>query len=296
MRTPRIDAHLHFWRPACGFDNRPIADHAFYRRDFMPHDVVADLDAARIDAAILVQTAPQVEETAWMLHQFRDEPRVAGITAWVDLDAPAVDYAPLVAQPKVVGIRAQLRRIADDAYVGRPNVLSNMAAALDAHLALTLLAEPRHYPHVSQALERLPAGPVIFNHLGMPTPATDRNTWRQALRSFIRRPQTYVQLSGLPFLFGEQWRSADARSLLDDALDIVGPSNLLFASDWPMVLRVASYADWADAVTRFVERRGLAEHESAAILGSNAMRAMPRSCLPHVPAIGGPFKVTELPA
>ena len=38
----RIDAHLHFWRPACNFDNRPIADNAFYRRDFLPADVIPD--------------------------------------------------------------------------------------------------------------------------------------------------------------------------------------------------------------------------------------------------------------
>ncbi|MEO8976596.1 MAG: amidohydrolase family protein [Casimicrobiaceae bacterium] len=296
MSVPRIDAHLHFWQPACGFDNRPIADHAFYRRDFLPHDIAADLDASGIDAAILVQTAPQVAETAWMIEQFANAPRVAGITAWVDLDTPAVDYAALVAQPKAVGIRAQLRRIADASFVCRPQVTRNMAAALEAGLALTLLAEPRHYPHVLQAFEQLPGGPIIFNHLAMPTPDTDRETWRRALREFMRRPQTYVQLSGLPFLFGSQWQTADARSLLDDVLDIAGPSNLLFASDWPMLLRIAGYGDWVDAVTRFLARRGLAAAETAAIFGANALRAMPRATLPPFPVADGTTSIMELPA
>jgi len=61
----RIDAHLHFWKPECGFDNRPIADQAAYRRDFLPADVLPELDACRIDGAILVQTAPQTEESDW---------------------------------------------------------------------------------------------------------------------------------------------------------------------------------------------------------------------------------------
>jgi len=35
----RIDAHIHFWRPERGFDNRPVADHEAYRRDFLPRHV-----------------------------------------------------------------------------------------------------------------------------------------------------------------------------------------------------------------------------------------------------------------
>lgn len=294
MTTPRIDAHLHFWRPDCRFDNRPIADNAFYRRDFLPRDVAGDLRASAIDGAILVQTAPQVAETAWMLDLVRDDPRILGVTGWVDLDAPTVDYAPLLAQPKVVGIRAQLRRIADDAFVLRPQVLRNIATALDASLAVTLLAEPRHHAHVAEALQRLPAGPIVFNHLGMPTADTDRNAWRQALRKFITRPQTYVQLSGLPFLFGDRWQAADAQSLLDDALDIAGPSRLMFASDWPMLLRIAPYGAWVDAVAEFLARRGLAASEASAIFGGNAVRAQPRLQLPLSPVTGGRKPATEI--
>ena len=40
----RIDAHLHFWKPSCGFDNRPIADNEAYRRDFLPSHVRAEMD------------------------------------------------------------------------------------------------------------------------------------------------------------------------------------------------------------------------------------------------------------
>ena len=115
----RIDAHLHFWRPACDFDNRPVADHAAYRRDFMPGDVAAELDACGIDGVILVQTCPQTEETDWLLDLAASEPRVIGVTAWVNLDRPRCDFSALLARSKVVGIRAQLRRVADDAFVTR---------------------------------------------------------------------------------------------------------------------------------------------------------------------------------
>jgi L-fuconolactonase len=282
----RIDAHLHFWKPACGFDNRPIADHAFYRRDFLPADVAADLDACAIDGAILVQTAPQTAETDWLLDLAAVEPRVWGVTAWVELDGPPCDFDALRARPKVVGIRAQLRRVADPGFVTRPNVVANLAAALRAGLNVTVLTEARHYDPALSVLGRLPDGPVTLNHLALPFPDIDRAVWRDALRNFARRPELYLQLSGLPFLFGERWREPDAQQLLDAALDIFGPRRLVFASDYPMLLRFATYRDWVAAVESFLARRALPPDEVAAIFAGNARRANPLLAVPASVAAG----------
>lgn len=272
----RIDAHVHFWQPACGFDNRPIADQAAYRRDYLPHHLAPSLEACRIDGVVLVQTCPQTAETDWLLALATDEPRVLGVTAWVDLDGPPCDFDALAARPKVVGIRAQLRRVADPAFIERPNVVANLRAALDAGLNVTILAEARHYLHLASVLPRLPRGPVTLNHLGLPFPAVERATWRAAMRAFARRPDLDVQLSGLPFLFGDAWRQDHARALLDDALDIFGPGRLMFASDWPMMLRFATYEAWVEAVETFMARRGLSAAEQSAMLAGNVRRANPR--------------------
>ena len=110
----RIDAHLHFWTPSCGFDNRPIADHEAYRRDFLPADVAPDLDACGIDAAILVQTCPETGETDWLVDLARDDPRIVGITGWVDLDAPRVDWDAFGAKPQRRSPADAARRASDD--------------------------------------------------------------------------------------------------------------------------------------------------------------------------------------
>src|SRR5690349_9565182 len=123
-RSPdmRIDAHVHFWQPACGFDNRPIRDNAAYRRDFLPADLAPALASSGIDGVILVQSAPQSAETDWMLALDTDPVNVIGYTAWVDLDSPQCDLDARIADPRVVGIRAQLRRVDDPAFVARPAV------------------------------------------------------------------------------------------------------------------------------------------------------------------------------
>ena len=281
----RIDAHLHFWKPSCGFDNRPIAEHAAYRRDFMPADVIPNLDACHVDGAILVQSAPQTDETDWCIDLAHAEPRIFGVTAWVNLDGPPVDYAALLARPKVIGIRAQLRRVADTAFITRPAVASNLGAALAAGLNVTLLVEARHYVHLGAVLDGLPAGSLIINHLALPFPEVDRDAWRIALGHFARRPATYLQLSGLPFLFQHRWREAEARSVLDDALDILGPHRLVFASDYPMLLRFATYAEWVRYVDDYLAARRLAADEISAVMAGNAREACPRLEVPRKAAV-----------
>lgn len=281
----RIDAHVHYWRPGHGFDNRPIADQEAYRRDFLPEHLEPHLDACGIDGVVLVQTCPQVAESDWLIDLAADDERVFGVTAWVDLDSHACDFAALANRPKVVGIRAQLRRIADSAFVTRPNVVTNLSAALRAGLNVTILAEARHYDHVAGLLPRLPDGPVTLNHLGLPFPDVDREAWRAFMLAFARRRDTFVQLSGLPFLYGDAWKQPRASDLLDTALDLLGPDRLMFASDWPMMIRFATYEQWVAAVEAFVARRDLSTAEQTALFGGNVRRANPRMRIPAPAAV-----------
>ena len=163
----------------------------------------------------------------------------------------------------------------------RPAVVANLGAALSAGLNVTVLAEARHYLHLGAVLARLPDGPVTLNHLALPFPDVERGAWRAALRDFARRPQTYLQFSGLPFLFQERWRDDDARFVLDEALSIFGAERLMFASDYPMLLRFATYRDWVAAAEQFLAAQRLSDDDVAAIFSGNALRANP---LLRVPA------------
>jgi len=276
----RIDAHVHFWQPSCGFDNRPVAEHAAYRRDFLPADLAPALEEARIDGVILVQTAPQVAETDWMLALDAGTVNVLGVTAWVDLDSPDCDLDVRIADPRVVGIRAQLRREADPAFIARPVVVRNLARALEAGLNVTILAELRHHAHLLPVLAALPAGPVTVNHLGLPFPDLDYDAWYAGMHAMARRPGLCVQLSGVPFLFQERWRDGGATRVLDAAFDLFGPERLMFASDYPMLLRFASYAEWAHAVERELEARRLTATQVDAIFSGTVQRANPRLRVP----------------
>ena len=126
-------------------------------------------------------------------------------------------------------------------------------------------------------LSELPAGPVTLNHLGMAFPEVPRDDWLHAMQRFAARPDTHLQLSGLPFLFGAGWQQDPAgRSLLDEALGIFGPRRLLFASDWPMMVRFTDYQTWVRAVEAFAQRHALPAADADAIFGDSALAANPR--------------------
>lgn len=96
------------------------------------------------------------------------------------------------------------------------------------------------------------------------------------MRGLARREALFVQLSGLPFLYGERWRDDDARKVLDEAFDILGPSRLMFASDWPMLVRFGSYGEWVQAVDAFLLARGATRADIDAVFDGNVRRANPR--------------------
>src|SRR5690348_3233708 len=111
---PLIDAHTHFWRldrgdyswltPALG----PIY------RDFGSADLAPFLGRHGIERTILVQAAPTVAETRYLLEVARQTPWVAGVVGWADFAAPdaAEVIAALAADPLLVGLRPMVQDIA----------------------------------------------------------------------------------------------------------------------------------------------------------------------------------------
>src|SRR5216684_2387238 len=127
----RIDAHQHFWRPSRGDYGwlTPEAHPAICRK-FLPQDLQPLLEAAGIERTVLVQAAPTVAETEYLLGLAAVAPFVAGVVGWADFeaaDAPR-QVETLSANPKLLGLRPMLQDLDDDAWILRPAV----APTLDA--------------------------------------------------------------------------------------------------------------------------------------------------------------------
>ena len=94
-RPRRIDAHQHFWRLDRGDYGWLTPALAPIYRDFEPADLAPRSRAPASIDTVLVQAAPTVAETRFLLELAARTPFVAGVVGWAPLDAP--DAADVVA-------------------------------------------------------------------------------------------------------------------------------------------------------------------------------------------------------
>ena len=195
-----IDAHQHFWRLARGDYGWLTPALAPIHRDFGPDDLAPILARHGIERTILVQAAPTVAETEFLLAIARATPFVAGVVGWVDFearDAPDA-VARLAADPRLVGLRPMVQDIADDDWLARPAHAPVFEAMVAHGLVFDALVLPRHLPRLARVLERHPALAVVVDHGAKPRiREREIDAWRADLATVATHRQAHCKLSGL---------------------------------------------------------------------------------------------------
>lgn len=264
-----IDAHCHFWRldrKDYGWLQGQGGSLAAIRRDFLPSDYPA---RARM---IVVQAAPTLAETDFLLSLAGNDPRIAGVVGWVDLSDPASAeaLARRAGNPLFKGIRPMLQDIDDTDWLihhARPDVLD----AMRTHgLRFDALVTARHLPMLAHFADRYAGLPLVIDHAAKPQPGPHED-WRTGMRALAGMPHVYCKLSGLLTEF-LPLRLPDPlpalQGIVADLLEWFGPGRLIWGSDWPVLTLAASYDDWQMLTDRLLG--GLPDADRAAILGGNA--------------------------
>lgn len=266
---PRIDAHLHLWDRARGEYAWITPDLGPLYADFGAEQAAAELAAAGMDSAILVQADDSAADTRNMLDIAAAHPWVIGVIGWVPLGEPSVAAAALeelTQRPVFRGIR-QLVHIDPRADVlDDPRVVETLGHVAKAELAFDVPdAWPGHVDAVARLAAVLPDLTIVVDHLGKP-PADSGAAWEAAIRQIAARSNTIAKVSGLQHL------NADAvRRVWDVALEAFGPGRLAYGGDWPMTVPYGGYArSWLSLSSLIAE---LSPDEQAAVLSGTARRA-----------------------
>lgn len=268
-----IDAHQHFWRldrgdygwltPALG----PIF------RDFGPGDLAPILARHSIERTILVQAAPTVAETRWLLDLAHRTPFVAGVVGWVDFDASdAPDAIAAIAdKPKLVGLRPMVQDIADDDWIARPDLAPAFDAMIAHGLVFDALVLPRHLPRLARVLDRHPSLTVVVDHGAKPR-IRDReiDAWRAGMAAVAAHPNVSCKLSGLVTEARPDDGAAELAPWIDALVQLFGPRRLIWGSDWPVVELAGGYDRWRALALGALD--GLPAPGRDAVLGGNAER------------------------
>jgi L-fuconolactonase len=269
----RIDAHQHFWRLARGDYGWLTPDLAAIHRDFMPEDLAPLLAAAGIERTILVQAAPTLAETRFLLDIAAGAGFVAGIVGWVDFeraDAPQT-IAQLAENPLLVGLRPMIHDLPDPDWMLKPAFDAVFAAMTRHRLVFDALIRPVHLPRLAILAGRYPDLDIVIDHAAKPAIGAGRlDPWRGDIGDLAAHPRVSCKLSGLVTEAGAGWDLARLRPYCDHLVATFGGRRLLFGSDWPVCTLAAGYPEWLAAAEALVAPLDAAAR--AAIFGGNAAR------------------------
>jgi L-fuconolactonase len=274
--TTRVDAHHHVWRLARGDYGwlEPTPALLPIYRDFDLDDIRPALRRANVAATVLVQAAPTLAETRFLLHVARRSGGlVRGVVGWVDLagvDATA-SLDALATDPLLKGVRPMLQDLSDASWIARPEVQPALAALPALGLRLDALVTPRELKPLLATIERHPDLAVVIDHCAKPDIAgAGWQPWADDLAAVARHTAACCKLSGLVTEAGRDWNVEALRRYVDHVLGCFGSERVIWGSDWPVLTLAARYAEWVDASDTLLG--GLTRPERDAIYGGNARR------------------------
>lgn len=268
-----LDAHHHLWTPARGDYGWLTPDLTALYRDFLPKDLEPVLAANAVDGTVIVQAAPTLAETRFLLDLARGWPRARAVVGWIDMTATDVagTLTDLAADPMLRGIRPMIQDEPDPDWMLQASV-GRALAAIDAHgLTFDALVRPHQLGALGRLLDQHPHVPVVIDHAGKPGIEADAfQPWADDIRALSRRPQVMCKLSGLLTEAGPRTADADLRPYVDHLLACFGPTRLMWGSDWPVLTLVADYARWVAVCDSLIGE--LSPPDQARVWQGNAQR------------------------
>ncbi|CAB3761102.1 amidohydrolase family protein [Paraburkholderia solisilvae] len=273
MTTPQIDAHQHYWDPARGDYGWLTPALAPLYRVFAPADLAPLRERAGVARTVVVQAAPSVDETRYLLALARNDVSIAGVVGWVPLlerDAPAL-LAELAREPKFKGVRPMLQDLPDDNWIANPALQPAIDALIAHDLAFDALIFARHVDALEIFAKRFPSLRIVVDH-GAKPPIRDGSAgwhaWADGITRLARLPHLHCKLSGLATEAAAGWTEATLRPYVDHLLAAFGPARLMWGSDWPVLNLNGDYLLWHSIATTLVA--ALSDAQRDAIFGANA--------------------------
>ena len=269
-----IDAHLHLWDVDRGHylwldPSTPL------HRSWTTDDAAPLLQAAGIDAAVLVQAEDSYADTVAMLATADAHDWVAGVVGWVPLSKPqeavrALDH--FTGHSCFKGVRHLTHDEADPAWLLRAGVDESLSEVAARDLALDVVAvTPEHLRLVPTLAERHPDLRIVVDHLAKPPiAARGWDPWAGAMAAAAEGPNVHAKLSGLGTAADwDTWTASDLQPYVDHVLEVFGAERVLYGGDWPVATLAGDYQRTHDETTKTLA--GLSAAERDRVLGGTAV-------------------------
>ena len=272
-----IDAHHHFWW--MGRHPYTWPDQAGERlaRDFTPDELRPELARCGIKGTVLVQVLHQLGgETEECLDICKEINFVRGVVGWLPLadpDATARALERLRALGKLVGVRHLISNEPDPRWLLQDRVVESLKLLAAAGVAFDAIpVNAAQFESVLDVAGRLPELKIVINHLGRPPlPERGWEPWATQVARAAEHRYVSIKLSiGLDIIIRWRWSTDEIRRYSDHVLDLFSSNRVMAASNWPVILLGASYAQTWQGITDLVS--ALSVDERHAVMGGTAER------------------------
>jgi L-fuconolactonase len=269
----RIDTHHHFWRTGAQEQPGRGSAHPELAADFEPADLAPLLDAAGVDATVLVESVDTAQENDRLAAYAADFDQVAGVVGWLPLADPAAARAELARadRRRWCGVRCLVAREPLDWL--SPDLMAELAAE---ELAWDVVPVTDAQVEAVVALARLVPGlRIVVDHLARPPLDTgDLDGWAARLAALAACENVALKVSvGIDVLTSwSAWEPAALAPVVERAVAAFGPQRLMLASNWPVVTLRADYPTAMSDLDAAVVASGVDAAGLAGVRGGTAMR------------------------
>ncbi|WP_026695328.1 amidohydrolase family protein [Peribacillus kribbensis] len=242
----RVDAHQHFWRLDRGDYGWLTPEFGMLYQDFLPDQIRPHLLKHDIQRTILVQAAPTIAETEYLLSLYARYDFIAGVVGWLDLEAGEFkkEFERLLDDQGFVGIRPMLQDLEDDQWILRPDVLKSIEILAERDFPIDLLIKPRHLPHIRTLMREFPELRAVINHIAKPDISSGLDKeWKEGIEELAGYPHIMCKLSGIITEAAQPYSVSQIRPFVHHVVEAFGKDRVMFGSDWPVCLLAGSYDD-----------------------------------------------------
>jgi len=272
-----IDAHHHFWWIGRHTYIWPPAVGDRFARDFTPDDLRPELERCGVQGTVLVQVLHEVGgETEECLDVSRQVDFVRGVVGWLPLADPvgtARALERLRGRGKLVGVRHLISNEPDPRWLLQDSVIESLKLLAVGRLAFDAIPiNGEQFESVLDVAGRLPELKIVINHLGRPPiPEAGWEPWATQIARAAEYRNISMKLSiGLDIIMRWRWSTEAIRRYSDHVLDLFSAHRVMAASNWPVILLGATYAETWDGIRELVA--DLSADEQRAVLGTTAER------------------------
>lgn len=248
-----LDSHLHLWRLPRSAEDNPYSwiteDLGALYQDFTPQHAAAELTAAGVTGAVLVQADDTAADTDAMLDVCARHDWALGVVGWVDLADPtrAAEQTERFAQdPYARGVRQLIHTDPDPGVLDRADTRTTLAGLARHGLSFDVPdAFPRHLGQVADLAAALPELRIVVDHLGkpplrLPTDSAEYRHWAEQLGALGQYSNVTAKVSGLR-IPGARYERSVLAPAFELALQTFGADRLMYGGDWPMTVPAGGY-------------------------------------------------------